>query len=200
MSPRTLPTLLALLACWTTSGLVGAQAPAAATPATYLIDPTHTFVVFDVDHGGLSTLRGRFDRKEGMVRFDRAARTGSAEITIDLTSVSTGVAAWDRQLKGPTFFGAEGASTARFTADALVFDGDRVVRVPGQVALRGQSQALTLTATNFNCYGHPLLFREVCGGDFEAVLSLSAWGLGAPTGAAWGDRVRLLVQIEAIRQ
>lgn len=189
-----------MVACCTASSLVAAQGPGASTAPAYLIDPTHTFVVFEVDHGGLSTLRGRFERKQGAVRFDRAARTGSAEITIDLSSVSTGVPTWDQQLKGLAFFGAEGASSARFTAEAFIFRGDRVASVPGQLTLRGQTRPLTLTATNFNCYGHPMLLREVCGGDFETTITRSEWGLGAPAGAAWGDRVRLLVQIEAIRQ
>jgi polyisoprenoid-binding protein YceI len=181
-------------ACAAAAGAAPAQTP------TYLIDPTHTFVVFEVDHGGLSTLRGRFDRKQGSVRFDRAARTGSADITIDLASVSTGVPALDRQLKGADFFGVEGAPNARFVAEAFTFNGDRVSAVPGQLTLRGQTQPITLTATNFNCYGHPMLLRQVCGGDFEATIARSAWGLGPPAGTAWPDRVRLLVQIEAIKQ
>ncbi len=61
-----------LLAASTLSlGLVGA-----AQANTYLIDPTHTFVNYEVSHFGTSTNRGRFDNKEGTVVFDRAAKTG----------------------------------------------------------------------------------------------------------------------------
>ena len=42
--------------------------------ASYAIDPTHTFVTFEISHFGTSTNRGRFDKKEGTVAFDRAAR------------------------------------------------------------------------------------------------------------------------------
>ena len=45
-----------------------------AQAATYNIEPTHTFVTFEVLHFGTSTNRGRFDKKEGTVQFDRAAK------------------------------------------------------------------------------------------------------------------------------
>ena len=54
-----------------------------AESATYSIDPTHTFVTFEANHFGTSTLRGRFDKKEGSVTLDKAAKSGKAEITID---------------------------------------------------------------------------------------------------------------------
>ena len=60
---------------------IGAQAQA----ATYAIDPTHTFVTYEIGHFGTSTNRGRFDKKEGTVQFDRAAKTGKVEISFDLS-------------------------------------------------------------------------------------------------------------------
>jgi polyisoprenoid-binding protein YceI len=36
-----------------------------AAPATYAIDPAHTFVTFEISHFGASVNRGRFDKKEG---------------------------------------------------------------------------------------------------------------------------------------
>ena len=72
------------------SALIAAAGFAQAQSATYGVDPTHTFVTFEAQHFGTSTLRGRFDRKEGTVQLDRAGKSGKAEITIDITSVSTG--------------------------------------------------------------------------------------------------------------
>ena len=57
----------------------------AAQAAPYAIDPTHTFVTFEISHFGASTNRGRFDKKQGTVAFDRAAKTGKVDITIDTT-------------------------------------------------------------------------------------------------------------------
>ena len=77
---------LTALAAATT--LAAAALPAQA--AEYAIDPTHTFASFEIDHFGASVNRVRFDKKDGKVQFDRAARTGRVEIHIDASSLSSG--------------------------------------------------------------------------------------------------------------
>jgi polyisoprenoid-binding protein YceI len=168
--------------------------------ATYSIDPTHTFATFEVTHFGTSSIRGRFDKKEGTIQFDRAGKTGRAEIAIDLTSINTGVAPLDGHLKGKDFFNVAENPTARFVADRFSFSGDKVSEVSGTLTLRGKTNPVTLKASNFNCYTSPMLKREVCGGDFETTIARSQWGVayGMPTVAP--DSVRLLIQVEAIRQ
>ena len=174
-----------------------AQDGAGSLPA-YVLDPTHTFVSFEIRPGGLSTARGRFDRKQGRVAFDRAARRGAVEIDVQPASVSTGVPAFDALLRGESLLDSERHPTARFVGERFDFDGDRVSAVAGTLTLRGRTQPLTLRATRFACYANPLFQREVCGGDFEAVLRRSDFGIGAAPGVP--DELRLLVQVEAIRQ
>jgi len=178
--------------------VVTLAAPAFA--ATYNIDPTHTFVTFEVDHFGTSTNRGRFDKKEGVVEFDPAAKTGKVELTIDTTSINTGVAPFTKHLQGADFFNAEKHPTAKFVADKFSFDGDKVREVSGSLTLLGKTQPVTLKATRFNCYLNPMLKREVCGGDFETTIARSQWGMdyGLKMGAA--DNVRLVIQVEAAKQ
>ena len=61
-----------------------------AAPETYAIDPTHTFPSFSYSHFGMSTQISKFDKTTGTVTLDKAAKTGAVDITIDMTSVSTG--------------------------------------------------------------------------------------------------------------
>jgi len=185
-------TLLALAA--STLTLASAQA------ADYAIDPSHTFVTFEVGHFGTSTNRGRFDKKEGKVQFDRAARTGKVDITIDVASINTGTAAFDKHLRSADLLDTDKHPSARFVADSLVFEGDKVVSVPGQFTFMGKTLPLTLKATQFNCYQNPMLKREVCGGDFEAVLDRTAYGVNY--GVDWGfpKQVKLVIQAEAVKQ
>lgn len=177
-----------------------AAGAAQAQEARYRIDPTHTMVIFEARHFGVSTNRGRFDRKEGAVVLDKAARTGKVEINIDMASISTGVAGFDAQLKGRDFFNAEQFPRARFVGDRVTFNGDRVASVSGTLVMLGKSAPVTLTAIRYGCYDHPVLQREVCGGDFEATLQRSAWGMTFGLPAITPDDVRLLVQVEAIKQ
>lgn len=181
------------------TALLAAAGFAQAQSATYAIDPTHTFVNFEASHFGTSTLRGRFDRKEGTVQFDRAGKTGKAEITIDTTSVSTGVGPLDGHLKSKDFFDAAAHPSAKFVGDKFVFNGDKVSEVSGTLTMLGKTNPVTLKASNFNCYQSPMLKREVCGGDFETTLVRSQYGItyGLP---GIPDNIRLLIQIEAIKQ
>jgi polyisoprenoid-binding protein YceI len=176
-------------------------APAAqAAPAAYAIDPTHTFVTFEIGHFGTSTNRARFDRKEGAVQFDRAGRVGTVEISIDMTSVNSGTPAFDKHLQSPDLLDAARFPTARFVGDRFAFDGNKVSTVAGTLTLLGTTRPVTLKALNFNCYTSPLLKREVCGGDFETTLLRSQYGL--KYGLDWGfpDSVKLIIQVEAIQQ
>lgn len=180
--------------------LIAAGSLAQAELATYGIDPTHTFVTFEIGHFGTTTNRGRFDKKTGSVQLDKVAKSGKAEITIDTTSINTGTEAFNKHLQSADLFDAAKYPTIKFVADKFNFQGDKISDVTGQLTLLGKTLPVTLKAAQFNCYDSPMLKREVCGGDFETTIARSQWGMGY--GLNWGfpDNVRLLIQIEAIKQ
>lgn len=181
------------------TALLAAAGAAQAQSATYTIEPTHTQVFFEAKHFGTSTNRGRWDKKEGTIILDKTAKTGKVDVTLDMASISTGIGPFDGHLKSKDFFAVEQFPTARFVGDKLSFNGDKVASVSGELTLRGKTNPVTLTATNFNCYDNPMLKREVCGGDFEATIQRSQWGMsyGLP---GIPDSVRLLIQVEAFKQ
>ncbi len=184
---------LAAIATWATSAVQAA-------PAEYAIDPTHTFATFEISHFGASVNRGRFDKKDGQVHLDKAAKTGKVEITFDVASVNTGTAAFDKHLQSAEIFDVAKHPTAKFVSDKFHFNGDKVTAVDGKLTLLGQTQPITLKANQFACYDNPMLKREVCGGDFEATIDRTAFGLNY--GVDWGfpKNVRLVVQVEAVKQ
>ncbi len=173
---------------------------AQAQSAAYAIDPTHTFVTFEIGHFGATTNRGRFDTKEGTVQFDRAGKTGKVEITVDTTSINSGTPAFDKHLQSADLFNAAKYPTIKFVSDKFSFNGDKVSEVSGQLTLLDKTNPVTLKATQFNCYQSPMLKREVCGGDFEATIDRTQWGLDYGVQYGFPKNVRLVVQIEAIKQ
>lgn len=181
------------------TALFAAFGAAQAQSATYAVEPTHTQVYFEAKHFGTSTNRGRWDKKEGTIVYDKAAKTGKVDVTLDMASISTGIGPFDGHLKSKDFFAAAEFPTARFVGDKFTFNGDKLVSVSGELTLRGKTNPVTLNASSFNCYDNPMLKREVCGGDFEATIQRSQWGItyGIP---GIPDSVRLLIQIEAVKQ
>jgi len=173
-------------------------AAAQSQPVAYALDAEHTRVHWEVLHYGTSTIRGRFDRLQGSVTLDRTARSGDVSISVDTASVSTGVPALDRVLRGNNFFVSNRHPQAYFVSRQLRLDGERVSEVHGEATLRGIGVPLTLRALSFSCRTHPVLQREVCGGDFEGELAQSDFGMTFGLSFT-SDRVRLLIQIEALR-
>jgi polyisoprenoid-binding protein YceI len=193
------PTAAIGLAVGAGLGLLLLARPAQAAPDTYRLDPTHSFVHFELLHFNASTIRGRFGPLSGEVTLDREARRGRAQAVIEIRQLSTGLGIFDARLKEADLLAAEAHPQAFFVAEQFVFDArGQVSSVRGEFTLRGQGRPLSFTAQRFHCYTSPLFKREVCGGDFEAEFLRSEYGLsfGLPLIA---DRVRLKLQVEAIR-
>ena len=171
-----------------------------AQTATYNLDPTHTYATFEILHFGTSTNRGRFDKKSGSVQLDKAAKTGKLEVTIETGSINTGFGNFDKHLSSKDFFNAAEFPTAKFVGDRFSFNGDKVSEISGQLTLLGKTNPVTLKASNFNCYTNPMLKVEVCGGDFETTLVRSSYGMAWGLNFGFPDNVRLLVQVEAVKQ
>lgn len=172
---------------------------AQAAPQEFAIDPAHTHVHWEIKHFGTSTSRGRFDAVNGSVTLDREAHKGSASFTIATGSISTGIAPFDGILRGPYLLATTEHPSAYFVAQRFTFDGDRLASVTGDFTLRDVSRTLTLRALRFSCRMDTEPAREVCGGDFETEFARSAFGIthSLPFVA---DRVRVLVEIEAMRR
>lgn len=180
-----------LLAC------AGVQAQS----VVYKVDPSHTRASWEAKHFGTSTNRGQWDKTDGEITLDKAAKTGKVDVTIDMASINTGVPPFNNHLKSPAFFDVANHPTARFVGDKLKFDGDKLVEVSGDMTIRGKTNPATLKAVLYNCYMHPSLKREVCGGDFETVVKRSAfdvnWGVVEKFTA---DDIKVTIQVEAVKQ
>jgi len=172
--------------------------PAAAETETYTVDPNHTFPFYEVGHVGYSFQRGRFNKSSGKITLDSAAKTGSADISIDTTSVSSGVEKLDKHLNSEDFFDTSKFPQMTFKSDRFEFDGEKLRSASGQLTIRGISQPVTLTATHFYCGPHPMNKKKVCGADFTTTIKRSDYGIkyGLPLLA---DNVLLRINVEAIK-
>lgn len=163
----------------------------------YRLEPAHTSVHWEVLHMDTSTIRGRFDRLQGQVRFDPTAQLLEVGIVVDTGSVSTGMPAFDTVLRGASLLSTQDHPQAFFTARRARWEGEVPREVLGEITLRGVSRSLTLKTVRWKC-GFNLLFRaQVCGGDLEGTLSRANFDMqfGGPFAA---DQVQLRIQVEAL--
>jgi len=180
------------------AALVAAAAlPAAAEQENFSIDPNHTFPAYEIGHFGYSFQRGRFDRTAGKITLDTAAKKGSAYVTMDAASVSTGVPKLDENLQSEDFFDAAKYPQIIFASNDLVFDGDRVASANGTLAMHGVTRPVTFTLTYFHCGQHPMLKKKVCGADMTARIKRSEFGMSKYL-SVLADEVLLRVNVEAM--
>lgn len=166
--------------------------------ASYVIDPTHTFVMYEIGHYGTTTNRGRFSTKDGSVKIDASGTGGRIDIIMDIASINTGVDLLNRHVLSKDFFNVAEFPTARFVAEKLNVAADKVTEVDGSLTLMGVTRPVKLKASRFGCYLSPLIKRQVCGGDFETTVLRSQFGMTWGINFGFEDRVRLLVQVEAV--
>jgi polyisoprenoid-binding protein YceI len=164
----------------------------------YEIDPTHTFVMYEIGHYGTTTNRGRFSTRHGSIQIDPHGTGGKVDIVMDMSSINTGVDLLNRHVQSKDFLNVADYPTARFVAEGLGLEGDKVREVRGSLTLLGQARPVSLKASRFNCYISPELNRQVCGGDFETTIERSQWGITWGLNFGFEDKVRLLVQVEAV--
>ena len=183
---------LLLMCCFATG-------PAIAEPVRYTLDPAHTFPSFAADHLGISVWRGKFTRSRGHVVLDRAARSGTVHVEVDLASVSFGHPEMDAHARGADLFDTARYPTATFDARLEGFVGDTPTRAVGTLGLHGQEQPLTLRIRWLRCIPHPLDRRELCGADLAGSLQRDAFGIDAGKDYGFDMTVELQVQVEALR-
>jgi polyisoprenoid-binding protein YceI len=148
-----------------------------AAPMTYNFDPNHSFVRFGYGHMGFSHQQSQFDKVSGSLTYDADAKTGSANVLIDISSVDTGSAMFKEHLQSADFFDVAKYPTATFQSTALRFDGNKPVALEGNLTLHGVTRPVTLTVTHFK-QGLNMMKRQQIGGDATATIKRSDFGLG----------------------
>ena len=179
---------------------LGFAAAAHAEPATYALDPSHSFASFEIAHFGTSTNRGRFNKTAGSVTLDKAAKTGSLDVTVDTTSLDTGTAAFTKHISSDEILNVAAFPTAHLVATKFVFNGDKVTEIDGNLTLLGKTNPIVLKAQNFNCYMSPMVKREVCGGDFDSTIVRSQYGVTYGLNYGFPDAMHLVIQVEGVKQ
>ena len=170
--------------------------PAAPGEEIYAIDPGHTFPTFEISHMGSSTHRGRFNKTNGWITLNRAARSGSIQLTIDADSIDTGDVRLEERLRKPDFFDTTTFPDITFRSNKLRFEGDALTAVDGDLTLRGVTRPVTLTVTSFRCGKFPVIGTEVCGANAETTIKRADFGISMYPSMIGGD-VKLLIQVEA---
>lgn len=189
-STKLVPTLLGL-AC----GALAATASAA--PVTYEIDPSHTYPSFEADHsGGMSLWRGKFNSSSGKITLDKAANSGTVDVTIDMKSIDFGHQGLNDHANTPDIFDTAKYPTAVFTGKLAGFTNGAPKTVEGTLTMHGVTKPVTLTINSFKC-APGRTGKEVCGADAQATINREEWGVDFGKAFGFDMKVVLRISVEA---
>lgn len=170
-----------------------------ASPEKYVLDASHSQILFSYNHLGFSTTWGLFSGFEGDVMFDQENPAGSSvSVTMPVKSMFTG---WEERFghfMSQDFFGATDDDMVSFTSTGIEVTGETTANITGDLTLNGVTKPVVLAA-NLNQSGdHPMAGKPWAGFDATATVLRSDFELGkfAPFVS---DEVSIQISVEAMK-
>jgi polyisoprenoid-binding protein YceI len=175
--------------------------PATVQSGTYAIEPTHTRVLFALDHFGVSTWYGDFTHVSGLLRLDAKNPAASGvEVSVPTDSLSTTNAALDGELKGADWFDVARFPTITFRSTKVTVLGPGRASIAGDLTLHGVTRPVVLEARFKGAAGPNAILRAyVVGFDLTGEIKRSDFGITKYAGSI-GDDVRLIISAPFERQ
>jgi polyisoprenoid-binding protein YceI len=169
------------------------------------IDSSHSSLHFSVRHLVIAKVRGSFARWSGTIiapegDFSKATMT----VTIDASSIDTGVADRDGHLKSPDFFDVAQYPELRFVGKRVQPRSEAEIDVVGELTIKGITREVVLRVEYHGQTKDPWGNVRAA---FTARTSIDrkdfglTWNQALETGGVMvGDRVDIEAEIEAVRQ
>lgn len=184
------------------TGILALAAPLAlAQTSTWVSDRNHSEVDFTITHMSISKVHGRFGNVNATIQYNEADVTkSSVQVTIDITTVDTGVAPRDSDLKSPNYFDVANFPTASFTSTGVAKNGNKLT-VTGNLTLHGVTKPVVLDVEGPSGPAQGMDHKPHVGFSATTTISRTAFGIAAGMPAAMvGDEVTLTIEIDAAKQ
>lgn len=166
----------------------------------YVLDSSHSQIVFEYNHLGFSTTYGMFSGFTGEIMFDEANPAASS-VSVDISTESL-ITGWDARTEhflGADFFDAAAAPAITFKSTGINVTGENTAIITGDLTLNGVTKSLDLDAKLNKTEEHPMAKKPWAGFDATTTIMRSDFDMGnfAPFVS---DEVKLLISIEASKE
>lgn len=178
--------------------LAATTTAALADPVEYVLDNTHTQIVFHYNHLGFSTGFGMFSGFDGTIMFDEEdPANSSVEVSFPAASLLTGIDARTQHFLTEDFFGAEENSTVSFSSTSIEVTGEDTGLITGDLTINGVTNEVVLDAKLNQLGEHPMEGKQWAGFDATTTVLRSDYDMGmfAPYVS---DEVEIEISIEAM--
>ncbi len=174
---------------------------APAQTSVWTLDKNHSEVDFSVRHMGISNVHGRFGIADGKILLNDADITkSSVTVTIDTTTVDTGVAQRDNDLKSDHFFDVAKFPTATFASTSVAKTGNGLT-VTGNLTVHGITKPVTLDVEGPGDPINGMDHKPHMGFSATTTVKRADFGIAPNMPSAMvADDVKLQIELDAARQ
>ena len=166
-------------------------APLAVGAAPYKVDPSHSFVHFEVSHLGIFPYPGRFKQFRMELDYDSAnVENSKVEVDISLKSLETDDGLMNETLLGEQFFDARNFPKMTFESTSIRRTGEDVGIIEGELTLHGSTETVQFDAKFRGTAKSPFGGKSIMAITAVAEIDRTEWGL-----TAWGPFVGNMVTI-----
>ena len=189
----------AVLALVIASGTVHAQA------VSWRIDPQHSSAQFSVKHMMISIVHGQFGGVKGDIVYDpKNPSAATVNATIDCSTVNTGEAKRDADLKTAQFFDVKNYPVMKFQSKRVETAGEGKLKVTGDLTINAITRQVVLDLEGPTPPIRDTQGREKIGVSAVTKISRKEFGIlynpiMETGGVAVSDEVSITLEIELIK-
>lgn len=165
----------------------------------YVLDASHSQVLFSYNHLGYSTTYGMFSGFEGEIMFDQEdPAKSSVAVSMPVMSMFTGWEKREGHFMSDDFFGAKDGDMVTFSSTSIEVTGEGTANITGDLTMNGVTKSVVLDSKLNKVGQHPMAGKDWAGFDGTTTLVRSEFGLGkfAPF---IGDEVQVTISVEAMK-
>lgn len=181
------------------AALLSTSATLAMAAEKYVLDASHSQVVFSYNHLGFSTTYGMFSGFEGEIMFDEAdPAKSSVSVSMPTKSMFTGWEKRDAHFMSDDFFGATDDDMITFTSTAIEVTGEGTANITGDLTMNDVTKSVVLASTLNKVSEHPMAKKPWAG--FNATTTLLRSDFGVEKFAPFvSDEIEVTISLEAMK-
>ena len=164
----------------------------------YLLDPTHSYIIFSYSHIGFSNPILRFRKFNGELNYDaKTIANSNVSVTIDAATIDGGFDKFNEDLRAEDFFNTAKYPEIAFKSNSYqpVVDNSGKGKLQGTLTVKGNSQPVSLDVTFNKAAPNPFTKAPVVGFSAQGTFSRAAFGVDKYAPAV-GDNITLNIEVE----
>lgn len=109
---------------------------------TYRIDPAHSSVEFSVRHLGLSKVKGKFEKFDGRIDWEKDLQKSRIAGRVRIDTINTGIAKRDKHLKSADFFNIKANNEIKFESTKITQDKNGNYQIEGTLTIKDVTKTI----------------------------------------------------------